>query len=188
MNALRPALYSIAALLFVSTTASAASYEHVDRLALRLQSQSRALGREVSRHYRHAAHLGHLIGDTRKIARLSRHIHEVSHRSGNPVHLQNDLTAIDRSLHHFERVLAKIRHNASHGAGHPHGRTRHVDSLVHTMKETIQHLQTDIHELTQQFYYRNSRPSNHHRQTVHRSSSHGGVAIRTGHFSFRIGF
>jgi hypothetical protein len=125
-------------------TAKADTYEHIDRLALRMQKQSRSLINEFSAHYRHKSHYGHMRSDAISLYKLSRHIHELAHHHGSHYYLAADLRKADRLFHHLEQVVSRVEH--SYG-GHTHGNASHVWQLMRQMKQTIHHLKSDIDSL-----------------------------------------
>src|SRR5262245_38903561 len=70
---------AVVTVLGMSFGAGSAKAEHIDDLAATLQRQSRALESEFAAHFRHSAHFRHLISDSREMAGLAAHIHEVAH-------------------------------------------------------------------------------------------------------------
>ena len=141
----RLAFASFATLLFSmnADSASAQSFGHVDRLATKLQGQSRELYNEFRLHYRHSTHYRHLMSDAAKIYNESKHIHDVVHRGGLN-HLAQDLKDIDRAYHHLEGLVRHIERDARRGIGHVDGRTGHVKRQMRQMKDTIHHLREDV--------------------------------------------
>ncbi|MCA9246523.1 MAG: hypothetical protein KDA42_05390 [Planctomycetales bacterium] len=205
MNAARTILLATAALLAASN-AQAASYEHIDRLALQLAGQMNELTEEFSTHYRHTSLYGHLINDARDAARLADHIHELAHYRGNISHMRDDLNRLDREFHHLEEVLGQLNRQVHYGyGGHAHGDTQHVFYLMHEVEENLHHLRDDIEEMYRSRY----RCYNHggcSTQPVYKPypvyqgghGNHGGhagvrvngngVTVGNGRVSFRIGF
>ena len=132
---------SMALLACTTTPADAASYRHIDRLALRMQSQTRGLVTEFAQHYRHKTGYRHLRADAIELYRVAAHIHLVAHQSGSIYHLQHDVERADELFHHLEGVLART--DRSYG-GHAHGDTRHVFELMHNLEQTLHHLKRDL--------------------------------------------
>ena len=170
-----------------NSSAEAASFEHIDRLAVELREQSSRLYWEFRSHYRHAAHANHLMSDAAKIYRLADHLHDVAH-SGNLAHMQSDLAQLDREFHHLEDLVHEIHFDAhddhfGHG-GHIHGSTRHVRRLMSEMEDTLHHLQDDLQNIRPVVVpQRSSRPR------VSVTPAHGGgINIGNGRVQFRIGF
>ena len=58
----------ISCLIGGTTTAEAIDYHHIDRLALRLQGQTRALQSHLRVRFRHAPQFGHLMHDANELA------------------------------------------------------------------------------------------------------------------------
>jgi hypothetical protein len=176
-------------LVMAGRSAQAVSFEHVDRLAIELQSQSSQLYREFRTHYSHAAHSQHLMSDAAALYRQARHLHDVAH-TGNINHMARDLAEMDRLFHHLERLVREINFDAhddhfGHG-GHVHGDTRHVRRLMNDLEDTLHHLSDDINEL------RRNRPvyvPYNNRPRVSVVPGHGGgVTFGNGQFKFRVGF
>jgi hypothetical protein len=143
----------------LTSAAQADTYEHIDTLAVQLERYAARLDREFALHYRHTSQYAHLRSDSREMARLARHVHDVAHNHGSLAHLQSDLRNLDQLFHHVEDLVDDIEfhaaHNAHgyhggfgyHGGGHIHGETRHVARLLHAMEDVLHHLQSDINEL-----------------------------------------
>jgi hypothetical protein len=136
--------------------AQADTYGHIDQLALQLEKYATRLDREFALHYRHTSQYAHLRSDSREMARLARHVHEVAHNYGSLSHLESDLRSLDRRFHHLEDLVNDIEFHAAHdyhggfdyhGGGHIHGETSHVRSLLNAMEDTLHHLQSDLREL-----------------------------------------
>ena len=174
-----------AGLGFASNTAEAASFDHIDRLAVQLRNQSSQLYWEFRHHYRHATQYNHLMSDAARIYRLADHLHDVAH-SGNIAHMRSDLAQLDREFHHLEDLVRDIHFDAHHPfghGGHIHGSTRHVRRLMNEMEDTLHHLQDDL---------RNIRPVHSHYHNRPRvgvaPAQGGGITIGNGRVQFRVGF
>ncbi len=142
-------LVALAGLLIVGQGAEASSYQHIDGLALRIQTQSAALYKEFRLHYSHTADYPHLISDSRNLYYRSKHIHELAHHHGHLNHIASDLRSLDYAFHHLERLLHNIEMNADVGHfGHVHGQTAHVHDLMKQLETNIHHLREDIEALT----------------------------------------
>lgn len=170
----------VTGVVFGGQTAQAGHYEHLDRLALRLQSQARELYREFNLHYAHAAEGRHLLSDASAMYYKARHVHEVAHHGGSVHHLRSDVNELDRLFHHVEALVSRIEHRHRHGHdlfghGHVHGRTWHVRVLLSRMADTLHHMQSDVNALA--------------REHRHDHGHDGpGVVIGGRGFRFRIGF
>ena len=172
---------AVSGLMFAGRSAQAASFDHIDRLARELQSQSSQLYREFRTHYSHAAHGRHLMNDAAALYREASHLHDVAH-SGNLNHMASDLAEMDRLFHHLERLVREVNFdshsNFGHG-GHSHGNTSHVRRLMRDMEDTLHHLTDDISELRRNrpvVVPFNNRPGN------------GGMTFGNGRVQFRVGF
>ena len=130
----------------VSGTAVADTYRHIDELALTVERQARAIEREVAV-YRHTADYGHLLVDTRRLARLAEHMHEVAHNHGCVAHLESDLRQLDSAFHHLERTIEHIEEDSFRGHCRIHGSTVHLRRLMHSMELNIHYLQDDVRVL-----------------------------------------
>jgi hypothetical protein len=147
MNAARTLLLSTLA-LFAASTASAASYQHIDQLASRLANQMNQLTREFTEHYEHTSQYRHLMSDTVAAARLADRIHDLAHRRGCLYEMRSDLNRLDREFHHIEDLLAELNWLARNGqGGHIHGDTRHVFEMMEDAEATLHHLKDDIEAL-----------------------------------------
>lgn len=131
------------------SSASAATYHHIDTIAVRIARESAELFREFRIHYRHTAEYPHLISDARELRNHARHIHDVAHRNGSLLHLANDLREIDRLFHHIEELVRRTERSArcDYRSGHIHGETSHVASLMRAIENDIHHLRSDIDEM-----------------------------------------
>jgi hypothetical protein len=135
----------------LSGSASADTYHHIDEVALAISQQTKEFVRE-SRHYRHTPEYRHLISDTRELARLADHVHELAHHHGSVEHLEADLEGLDSTFHHLESVFVGIERGAAWGHGHTHGGTSHVRYLLKAIEENIHHLQEDLRSLRTAFH------------------------------------
>ena len=162
------AVAAIGASLF--TTPAQAAHDHrfdeLDRLASRLESESRTLALELRR-YRYAdPNLRDAAREVNAIARDARHVHTTIHNGASLTHLHRDVAALQESVHHLEEHLAPHTHFADH--------LQRIDSLVHAMDD-------GIHDLE-------------HRQTVRRPVSEyrgvprsSGISFGNGGISIRFG-
>lgn len=140
--------------------ASADTYEHLDRLAVRVERSARLLVSEM-RHYRHTPEYAHLRADAKEMRRLASHMHETAHHHGSLKHLARDLAELDSSFHHFESTFARVEHNAAYGHGHVHGNTAHVRRLIRSIENDIHHLREDVNTLRRPVYV-HPRPIRHY--------------------------
>lgn len=170
MHAFRTSTMALLAALgfgIIAPVASADHYYSVEDLAVKLKRESRLLSDEIRLHYRGSLEFGHLMADARELERLAIHVRRVAHYENASAHLSRDVSALDRSLHHMEELLAgSDRHRAvctSRGCRHFHGDTRHVRRLVNDMVGTTHYLKETIERLAQRpRYHRGSRPSYNH--------------------------
>ena len=138
------ATLSLALLALTTTSADAASHQHIDNVALTMQSKARKLVSEFALHYRHKAGYRHLRADAIELYRVAAHIHLVVHQSGSLYHLRHDVQRADALFHHLEEVLARTDHSYS---GHTHGDTHHVFELMHGLEQNLHHLKRDVESL-----------------------------------------
>lgn len=127
----------------MSGTASADTYHHIDELACAISQQTKQLVFE-SRHYRHTPEYCHLSEDTRELARLADHIHELAIHRGCITQLEADVDALDATFHHLEGVYDRVEYAASMGYGRIRGCTVHVKRLLEGIEDNIHHLQADL--------------------------------------------
>ena len=129
------------------TEARAASYDHMDRLALRIQKQAAELFHEVKAHYRHTPEYRHLISDAVQMYRTAHRTHQIAHEHGCLRQLASSVRSLDRQFHHFEELVHDVENAARHGHGHVHCDTRHVKRILKKMERNIHHLRDDIEEM-----------------------------------------
>jgi len=153
MTIAKTIMMTVAATIAIAAgTVNAASYEHIDQLALKIQQGSREIYNEFGTHYRHTPEYSHLRSDAATMYHLAAHTHTVAHAHGSLFHLESDLKKLDRAFHHLEDVLGRVEHNARFGNGHTHGDTRHVRGLLKSVESNIHHLREDIEEMTRVRY------------------------------------
>ncbi|TWU51923.1 hypothetical protein [Rubripirellula reticaptiva] len=147
MTLLKSTIASLA-LIFASATGSAQAntYHHIDQLALKIERESKQLVYET-RLYVHTPEYGHLVSDSREMATLAHHLHDVAHSEGESFHLESDLAQLDAKFHHLESLVDAIEHRAAYGDGHIHGGTSHVKRLLNSIEDSIHHLQDDLRSL-----------------------------------------
>jgi hypothetical protein len=129
--------------LFAGGTARAQSFAHIDRLAVQLERDARAMHREVDLHFRRTPQYRHLHDDVSEMERLARHIHEVVHRGASVRHLRSDVEELDRLFHHVEDLvedLARFRGIDPYAFSHFRWSLRR-------MERTLHHLRDDLREL-----------------------------------------
>ncbi len=136
-------ILSVSAILTATSTLHANEYRHIDSLAVQIQNKTKLLVKETV-HYKYTANYFHMLEDTREMARLARHIHEVAHNEGNIFHLEADLNDLDRAFHHVERLFDTTEIGAAYGAGHVQGNTKHVKRLLDKIEDCIHHMRDDI--------------------------------------------
>ena len=199
------ATLALATLAFTALSANADTHEHIDTLAVKMQSQSRELIKEFARHYRHKPGYAHLHSDGVQLYRAAAHIHLIAHQHGSIHHLQSDLRKADRLFHHLEGVLKQT--DQSFG-GHTHGAAYHVFELMHELEDTLHHLKSDIESLDAAAHYTSGHHGTGHHGTGHHGfgygqpyqpshSNHasfgyrwggGGVSISGRRWNFRLGY
>lgn len=133
-----------------SSQGNAASYEHLDQLAVRLQGQSRELINEIRIHYRHTAEYGRLISDTYEMYRVASRVHALAHTRQSLHQIECDLQRLDRLHDHIQDRISQCAvrpHGGHRHGGHVHGRTGHVHRLLRCMEETLQHMFADVREM-----------------------------------------
>lgn len=144
-------------------------FDQLDRLASRLESESRTLAMELRR-YRHAdPNLREASREVNAIARDARHIHSTIHHGGSLTHLHRDVVALEESVHHLEEHLAPHTHFADH--------VEQIDALVHAIDD-------NIHDLEHRHTVR--RPVTEYRGNYSAPRS-SGVTFGNGGFSIRFG-
>ncbi|TWU48691.1 hypothetical protein Poly51_45920 [Rubripirellula tenax] len=127
-------------------SAFADTYRHIDLLALQIARETKLLVLESS-HYRHTPQYRHLLDDTRDMARLADHIHDLAHHHGELVHMESDVAQLDAKFHHLEGLFHAIEREARFGNGRIYGNTAHVGRLLHSIEDAIHHLQDDLRDL-----------------------------------------
>ena len=134
-------------------SASGDTYRHIDQLATSIERQARDLQCEIA-HYRHVPEYGHLLADTRQLARLACHVREVAHHRGSLTLLECDLRQLDSAFHHLEDTLDCIEDNAFYGHGRLHRGTVHVRRLMNSLEMNIRYLRSDIRALRRDCFRR----------------------------------
>ena len=139
---------TLAALIIatVASSANAADYRHLDRIAFRIIKNSEALFREFRYHYGHTSEYCHLSDDVKELRSHALHIRDVVRHHGSLAHLAADVREMDRLFHHLEDVVARVEYNSYHGrrSGHIHGNSAHVASLMHAIEDDLHHLAEDV--------------------------------------------
>jgi len=184
---------ALTALAF-TTSANADTYQHVDKMAVELQSLSRELLSDFSRHYRYKSGYQHLRSDALQLYRSAGHLHSISHQHGNVHHMRNDFDRMDKLFHHLQGALAQT--DQSFG-GHTHGNTHHVFELMDDFEQHLHHLKRDIesleaamrhvsghHNVGHGHSYNNGRRAN---VAIGYSWGHGGVYFNGNRWSIRFG-
>jgi hypothetical protein len=127
-------LATLAALgLFTASPARADhnDYERVDRLALKLQEESRQLYSEL-RSASGDRNLQSARYEAGQIYRLASRIHDTAHYRGSPRQLDRDVHALKDLVHHVEEHLAFHRHFRRH--------VDQLDRLTHDLEDAIHRL------------------------------------------------
>ncbi len=118
-------------------------HAQIDRLAFKIQDQSRQLARVANQHYRHSPHYGHLIADTSAMLKQSMHLHDVAYEHGDLQRLAEDLAKLDTSFHHLEETFTVIAGDAAAQRSHVKRHTARVKELLSVTEENL-HLLQDI--------------------------------------------
>ena len=189
------AILALATLAFTVISAKADTYDHIDSLAVQLQSQSRELIKEFAQHYRHKPGYAHLHSDAVQLYRSAAHIHLIAHQHGSIHHLRSDLQQMDEQFHHLEDVLRQT--DQSFG-GHTHGAAYHVFELMHEVEDALHHLKRDIdsldnaaHQASRHHvsgYGRRVQPSLPNYSWNGYGRGGNGVSINSGRWTFRFGY
>lgn len=194
------ATLALATLAFTAISANADTYDHIDTLAVKVQSQSRELIKEFAQHYRHKPRYTHLHSDAVQLYRVAAHIHLVAHQHKSIHHLQSDLRKADQLFHHLEDVLKQT--DRSFG-GHTHGAAFHVFELMHEVEDTLHHLKSDIESLDDAAHYTSGyqgaghhdfgygqphQPSHPNRASIGYRWGGSGVSISGRRWNFRFGY
>ena len=143
------ALTFCAALMVVASSAGSAQadiYQHIDDLAVDIQAKSRLLARQ-SVHYRYTPQYRSIVMCTRKLYRLARHIHEVTHFQGNLVHLQADLQDLEFEFDALENLFDRTELYAARGCSRVAGNTAHVKELLNALEDCIHLMREDVDQL-----------------------------------------
>ena len=146
------------------------TYAKMDRLATRLEAESRTLALELRRHGYADANLRLAYREVAAISRDASHIHSIIHTGASVDHLHADVRSLQQNIHHVEEHLAAYGHFADH--------VQKMDALVHAMDDNIHDLE-DHHTVR--------RPVTVYRNDYGTSHGRGGVSYSNGNFSIRLG-
>lgn len=129
--------------LTIGSEAKAQSWQHVDRLAVQLQRQTRQMHNEVHAHFRNTPYFRHLDQDVDQMEQLARHIHDLAHHGHNIHHLRRDVEKLDRLFHHIEGVVRTMT-----VTGQLNFQTiRHFRGQLNAVENTLHHLRSDLRQL-----------------------------------------
>ncbi|MEL7497152.1 MAG: hypothetical protein AAFN77_06040 [Planctomycetota bacterium] len=159
----------LVASIAMTATASADTYDHIDRMAVDIQTKARLLIRETV-HYRSTPQYRQLVAETSKLYRLAAHIHDVTHFEGNLVHLEADLRDLDRCFHRLEALFDYTEASNGVGCSQVRGNTAHVKRLLNRVEDCIHHMQDDVAQLRRFAYRQVARPVTqpHYRPNLNR--------------------
>ena len=151
---------ALAAMTWIGTSGNASAahddtYEHLGRLAHRLENDARVLKNKARAYFRHTSQYDHLASDVAEIVGLATHVHQNSHYGANLGHLRSDVRNLDRLLHHTRDLVERIEYEANHGGhyghhgseGHIHGSTRYIYKLLTKMEDRVHHMTDDLNQL-----------------------------------------
>jgi len=153
-------------------TAEAVTLPHMNRLATRLQFQTRQLDAEFNRHFRQTRAYDHLIADTAELYRLAGHIRSITRCGTGARHLREDVRELDAKFHHLEGVVQRVvARNRQWRGPFFQQCVEHVREVLHEMKETIHHMEEDARKMVRRA---NGHHGSHH--GIHRphGAHHGG--------------
>jgi len=135
-------------------TVQAQTYEHIDRLALRLARQTAEMHDEVHAHFRNTPDYRHLDHDVAEMERLARHIHDVAHHRGSLAHLRADVEELDRNFHHIEDIIERLARTRQIGF-----RTlSHFRETMAAIDDTLHHLRDDLAQMRVHYHQQMYRP------------------------------
>jgi chemotaxis protein histidine kinase CheA len=121
-------------------TARADSFDHIDRLAGKLEAQAKSLHQEVHEHFRHTPQYEHLDRDVRQIQRLADAIHDQVRRGTNARALRVEVRALDRVYRHVEELVDDLgRARAIDRQAY-----RHLKRELDRLGDTLGHLREDL--------------------------------------------
>jgi hypothetical protein len=183
---------ALAALAFTTTSANADTYHHIDKMAVEMQSRSRELLSDFSRHYRYKAGYSHLRSDALQLYRAATHLHSMAHQHRNVHHMRSDYNKMDRLFHHLQEALAATEQSFG---GHTHGNTQHVFELMHDFEDNLHHLDRDLKSLEAATHHGMGHHNTGHghtrgrivRPTIGYSWGSGGVYLNGNRWSIRFG-
>ena len=144
---LKPTTAFAATLLSITlgfgSTASANHYDHIDRVAVRVQKNAQRLLDET-KNYRRAPGFHQLVNQTRLVRDTAIHIHDVTHFEGNIPHLKRDVAMIDRSFHQLEELFCYIEAEVERGRCHLDVNTNRFRRKMIQLEREIHHLGDDL--------------------------------------------
>lgn len=116
-------------------------YDQIDRLALRVQDESRQLYSELRSVHHGDRNVQTARYEVGQIYRLAARIHDTAHYRGSPRQLDRDVHALKDLVHHVEDHLAHDRHFRRH--------IDQIDRLTHDLEDSI-------HRLDDRDFYRDA--------------------------------
>ena len=125
------------------SAASANHYDHIDRVAVRVQKNAQRLLDET-KNYRGAPGYHQLVNQTRLVRDTAIHIHDVTHFEGNIPHLKRDVAMIDRSFHQLEDLFCHIEAEIERGRCHLDVNTNRFRRKMKQLEREIHHLGDDL--------------------------------------------
>jgi chemotaxis protein histidine kinase CheA len=131
---------AVASVFGFAAPAQAQSYEHIDRLARKIERKAHDLHKEVDAHARRTPQYDHLHRDVGEIEKLAAHIHEVAHKEGDMRHIRDDAKKLDRLVHHAEEVLDELARSRRIGR-EAYG---HIREEFDALARDVHHLRDDL--------------------------------------------
>lgn len=160
---------------FTTVPVQAATLQHIDELAFKLERQTQDVNEELRRYFSATPYYRHLLSDVNQMAVLADHIHDVAHHGGDVRHLQHDVNELDELFHHVEEMIdqmqayrtpyrgvqlgpIRIGHGYQGGYANVYAqRLPRLCKLVERVEQTLHHLQADLQALTPVYH------DHHHR-------------------------
>lgn len=156
------------AALATGSAAQAASFGHIDQLAVQMEQQVKQLTREIHLHYRNTPVFAHLDRDAHEMEELAEHIHELVHHGANINHIAHDVEKLDQHYHHMEQLVGMMR-------GYD---LRHIRRSMAVISQTLHHLRQDVAEM---------RAPQHHHNGYGRPRPRSGINFSGNGWTIRFG-
>jgi hypothetical protein len=131
--------FVVMALGLTAGTATAHEYDHIERLARRVEKQARIVHDEVDSHFPRARTLHRYAVD---LERLGAHLHDLAHERRQRNHLRADARKMDRLIHDMEDQVDRLR-----------GTTRASRQGLRHIREALQDLHDSLRHLRKHLDY-----------------------------------